>query len=309
MTSSSIVHQNLSTALIFEDDVDWDIRLRYQLETFASASTLLTQQSFPNLQEYPLEVSKNPEDPDSSIYNDSSPNPISPTLLSLPLSSLPLTQSDDASPYGSPATWDILWLGHCGVGFPRPPPTPGSTPPNQQNLILTNPNDSTVPLPKYMRAHPFGPLDALASSHPPHTRVYHRTSGGALCTVAYAVSQRGARRLLHEFGVKRWSRIWDVEMGDWCAGTGFPTSAVSGEEEIPRKAEEKGKKDERVCITVQPPIFAHHHPAGGESNIGGLGGGYARNVETKYVRLSVRMNMEALVRGEGVEEMVDQWPD
>jgi hypothetical protein len=89
------------------------------------------------------------------------------------------------------------------------------------NIVLTNSNDSTVPLPKYLRAHPFGPLDALAESHPPHTRVYHRASGGALCTVAYAVSQRGARKLLHEFRVKKWSRIWDVEMGDWCAGWEF----------------------------------------------------------------------------------------
>jgi len=67
--------------------------------------------------------------------------------------------------------------------------------------------------------------------------------------------------------------------------------------------------EQRACITSQPPMFAHHHPLGGESDIGGLGGGFARAVETKYVRKSVRMNLETLMRGGGEEEMVDQWPD
>jgi hypothetical protein len=215
----------------------------------------------------------------------------------------------------------------------------------RHNVLLTDPNEPTVPMPSYLRAHPFGPLDALGETHPPHTRVYHRASGGALCTVAYAVSQRGARRLLHEFGVKKWSRIWDVEMGDWCTGDDFteipapdslpPSSsqeqldaaklAAEYESKIPIPAAVGGgsargvekrdtatdekKKGQRKCITSQPPIFAHHHPEGGESNIGGLGGGYARSVETKYVRLSTRLNLEALLRGDAEETLVDQWPD
>jgi hypothetical protein len=71
--------------------------------------------------------------------------------------------------------------------------------------------------------------------------------------------------------------------------------------------------DERVCVTVQPPVFAHHHPSGGESDIGGLGGGFAKRYETKYLRYSVRMNLGTLVGrvgGEGdAEGLVDQWPD
>jgi hypothetical protein len=248
------------------------------------------------------------------------------------------------SPYGDPNNWDLLWLGHCGAGFPRPPPN--SEVIGRHNVILADPNDPTVPMPSYLRAHPFGPLDALGETHPPHTRVYHRASGGALCTVAYAVSQRGARRLLHEFGVKKWSRIWDVEMGDWCAGNDFteapkppPSSPAQGlldaakakidqtvqtHEDTPvtkpnsmsdgsvrkRESEDRRRKrGERKCITSQPPIFAHHHPLGGESNIGGLGGGYARDVETKYVRFSTRLNLEALLRGDAEETLVDQWPD
>jgi hypothetical protein len=32
-------------------------------------------------------------------------------------------------------------------------------------------------------------------------------------------------------------------------------------------------------------------------------------VETKYVRLSTRMNLEAQLRGDPEETLVDQWPD
>ncbi|PVH88839.1 glycosyltransferase family 25 protein [Cadophora sp. DSE1049] len=295
-------------ALIFEDDVDWDIRLRYQLDTFSGASRFLSTKPDPDLTGYHVESTMNPEDPEKSIHNDSSPYPISPALQSLLLSSAASGQPDISLPYGDPANWDVLWLGHCGAGFPRTPPT-DEIEQTVQNVILTHPNDHTVPLPKYLRAHPFGPLDALAASHSPHTRVYHRASGGALCTVAYAVSQRGARRLLHEFGVKRWSRIWDVEMGDWCAGQDAPPPKSPMPERRGISEKEKRSRSERVCVTVQPPIFAHHHPPGGESNIGGVGGGYARTVETKYVRLSVRLNLDALLRGEGEDDLVDQWPD
>jgi hypothetical protein len=132
------------------------------------------------------------------------------------------------SPYGDPENWDILWLGYCGAGFPRQPADTESSI-GRHNILLADPNDPTVPMPGHLRAHPFGPVDALGETHEPHTRVYHRASGGALCTVAYEVSQRGARRLLHKFGIKKWSRVWDVEMGDWCAGDGFamqPTRAL-----------------------------------------------------------------------------------
>ncbi|CZT51190.1 uncharacterized protein RSE6_12306 [Rhynchosporium secalis] len=258
-----VVHQNLTSALIFENDVDWDIRLRPRLDKFSAASRFPTQRF------------------DSDLFE----------------------------PYGDPANWDILWLGHCGAGFPRTPPTTQSKP-SIQNIILTNPHDQTVPLPKYLRAHPFGPLDALATSHAPHTRVYHRANGGALCTVAYAVSQRGARRLLHEFGVKRWIRIWDVEMGDWCAGSDHHDSGKDSSSHRRTSSEsESSMKMKRVCVTVQPPIFAHHHPPGGESNIGGVGEGYARTVETMYVRLSMRMNLEILLAGGTEEDLVDQWSD
>lgn len=347
------MYQNLSTALIFEDDVDWDVRIRSQLQTFALASRWLSDDpaTSKDVTHYSISVTQNPETAESSIHNDSSLNPIAKEVysVSLPSAMLDVQHRDPRiSPYGDPENWDLLWLGHCGAGFPRPPV--GADIVGRHNVLLADPNDPTVPMPSYLRAHPFGPLDALGETHNPHTRVYHRASGGALCTVAYAVSQRGARRLLHEFGVKKWSRIWDVEMGDWCAGDDFtkeetpdalppsPSQETLDAEKLAREKEkaplpspsedggvggvrdaihekrdtatdQRKKAGERKCITSQPPIFAHHHPEGGESNIGGLGGGYARAVETKYIRLSTRLNLEALLRGDVEETLVDQWPD
>jgi hypothetical protein len=97
------------------------------------------------------------------------------------------------SPYGDPGKWDLLWLRHRGAGFPRPPVDNEIATVGRHTVLLAVPNDPTVPMPKYLRAHPFGPIDALGEIHPPHTQVYHRASGGALCTVAYTVSQRGEK--------------------------------------------------------------------------------------------------------------------
>jgi len=201
------------------------------------------------------------------------------------------------SPYGDPGKWDLLWLRRCGAGFPRPPVDNELATVGRHNVLLAVPKDPTVPMPKYLRSHPVGSPNALGKKHPPHTRVYHRASGGALCTVAYAVNQWGARRLLRDFGLKKGSRIWDVEMGDWWAGEDFtgisvpvtlPTSqeqldsenfAAEYEFEIPMPAAVGGgsvrsvgkrdimtdgkKKGQRGRITSQPPIFAHYHSVGG----------------------------------------------
>ena len=74
-----IVDRNISTALIFEDDADWDVALRSQLVQFALGSRWLLSTS-PN----------------------NTTTPIWPTAnLTKPY-----------SPYGE--NWDLLWLGQCG---------------------------------------------------------------------------------------------------------------------------------------------------------------------------------------------------
>ncbi|KAH9865518.1 hypothetical protein J1614_009103 [Plenodomus biglobosus] len=345
-----VVEQNLTTAIILEDDVDWDIRVRQNLQRFALASRFLSNQH----RDLPTNLKKQIKQTPNSETEETAYKIIDIFNLAKLLPSLPLSSTYNptppkytpSSPYGDPSTWDILWLGHCGTGMPRP--HPNTTPSTNTNLVLTHHPDPTVPSPQHLKAHPFqGQPDALATTYPPHTRIYHRATGATLCTVAYAVSQRGARRLLHQFGVKAWNGIFDAELGRWCAGV-YPDSApravgtfgaaagtrqreeererdIRGRRAHGRRDEDavKNNPDNRLCLTTQPPIFAHHHPAKGESDIGGLGGGYARRYETKYLRYSVRMNLEGLVEsaardeggsGRGMDSgvgvgLVDQWPD
>jgi GR25 family glycosyltransferase involved in LPS biosynthesis len=304
-----VVQQNLTTALIMEDDVDWDVRIRQNLQRFALASRFLAEEKddLSKAKKYKIEKRPNPETPEAGfqILNE---HAITLNLPSLPLSSIyPSSHQKPkiSSPYGDPAEWDILWIGHCGANFPRMSKTHEEHDTTIANVILTHSDDDTVPVGRHLKAHPFqGSLDPLADAYPPHTRVYHRATGGTLCTVAYAVSQRGARRLLHQFGTKGWNNIFDSEMGRWCAGE---DPNMGRNAHPPPPGDKKGT--ERVCLTSQPPIFAHHHPMEGESDIGGLGGGYARRHETKYLRLSVRMNLEKIVEGVERDELVDQWPD
>lgn len=296
--------QNLTTAFIVEDDVDWDIRVRQNLQRFALASQYLcsarNDQYSPPKAFFEEHINKETNDTAFKILDASA---IPKTLFSIPLSTAmnyKKPPSTPTSPYGDSSQWDVLWLGHCGTGMPRSPPQETRI----TNTILTLPHDFTVPSPRHLKAHPFqGSPDALASTYAPHTRLYHSATGGTLCTVGYAVSQRGARRLLHRFGVKGWSAIFDAELGRWCAGVDGDVARDEGGGGF----DTEGK--ERLCITTQPPIFAHHHPLGGQSDIGGLGGGFARRFETKYLGLSVRMNLERLVWGMGRGELVDQWPD
>ncbi|KAF2030126.1 hypothetical protein EK21DRAFT_100696 [Setomelanomma holmii] len=310
----------LLAAFILEDDVDWDVRVRQNLQRFALASRFLSScnehfKNSPNLKNH-IDYRPSTETEEmafKSIDNRNVPH----TLASLPLASVsdsrnpPQRHGLEAhmSPYGDPKTWDILWLGHCGAGLPRDSQRRSSSlkhrpPATASNLILTYANDSTVPVGRYLKAHPFqGYQDAFSTAFPSHTRIYHRSTGGELCTVGYAVSQRGARRLLHQFGLKGWNGIFDSELGRWCAGED-PNMGP----DYPQPAHGAHEK-ERVCMTTQPPIFAHHHPMQGESDIGGLGGGYARKYETPFLRYSVRMNLENLVQGKGERDLTDQWPD
>lgn len=73
-----MVHERISTAIVFEDDSDWDIDLRTQLEQFAQGSRYIT-----------------------SSWSESK------DLKGK------ANGGDANSPYGE--DWDMLWLGHCGV--------------------------------------------------------------------------------------------------------------------------------------------------------------------------------------------------
>ncbi|KAI0172901.1 glycosyltransferase family 25 protein [Hypoxylon sp. FL1284] len=243
-----VVDEGLGSALVVEDDIDWDVRLKPQLRGLAAASRAWL---------------------DESGLADAGGD------------------DDVRSAYGG--GWDVQWLGHCGAALPglRDPPVAPPT-------VIAMPGDDTVPAPQHLKPHPFAPRDRLGAEYPPHTRVVH-ASAGNVCTLAYAVSRRGARRLLSEFGA-RYDAQWDIVLQKWCEG---------GSGSTPDRAAARP-----VCLTVQPPLFSHYYPkGGGGSDIQGQGGGYARGTGTPYVRLSVRQNMRQLVTGAPFGDMVDQLPD
>ncbi|CAN9108126.1 unnamed protein product [Alternaria alternata] len=164
------VDHNLTTALIFEDDVDWDIRIRQNLQRFALASRFLSGNHGISTVKDKLETHTNTETEDTAFKIIDTSN-LPKTLTSLPLSSIPSYSSNPhISPYGDPTQWDILWLGHCGTGMPRPALSP-HIPINHRHstttTILTQPNDFTVPSAQHLKAHPFqGDPDALATPSP-----------------------------------------------------------------------------------------------------------------------------------------------
>ncbi|TQN73707.1 Procollagen galactosyltransferase 1 [Colletotrichum shisoi] len=261
-----IVRQNLSSALILEDDVDWDIRIRSQLHDFALATHALTQP----LLEAP-----------SSFVDSTYPKPseISPgTVPDIPFDHLPATVPPTFSPYGD--DWDLLWIGHCGMHFPFPD---RSVP----KARVIHSNDVTVAPKKNLWT--FNIPFTLKEKYPEHTRAVHHVQEG-VCTLGYAVSQKGAaRRLLQEVALKNVSDAVDILLRFFCEGG-------------------KGRKSHN-CLTSQPAFFHHHRPAGPMSSMSDIDNhdGFRDTSMTDMVRWSVRLNADALL--EGRTDFVDQYPD
>ncbi|KAK9795975.1 putative Glycosyltransferase family 28 N-terminal domain-containing protein [Seiridium cardinale] len=216
-----VVRRNLSSALILEDDADWDVRIRDQLDSFALSTRALIQ---------PLEGTE-------VGYADSTyPRPPlgpMPTVPDISFNQLPHTTVPIVSPYGD--DWDVLWLGHCGMHFPV-----------RDNIVIPKGRvvhtDPTVPQQQYLWTIS-NPND-IKEQYPNHTRVVHHVQDG-VCSLGYAVSQKGARRMLYELGLKNFNAGFDILLRWFCEGV-----------------EGRGYHN---CLTVQPGLFQHHRFAGPKS--------------------------------------------
>jgi len=173
-----MVQHNINSALILEDDADFDVRLHMELDAFASASRSLVQPRT------------------AATYAMSE-------TFEIPLNNLPETAPPTTSPYGD--NWDILWLGHCGANARRR---------SASQPIIYSYNDSTVSDPSYIHTV-LGMYNGLINHHPPHTRLYDLTNTG-ICSQAIAVSLRGAKRLLHEASMERRMEAMDYVLNDFC---------------------------------------------------------------------------------------------
>jgi len=126
--------------------------------------------------------------------------------------------------------------------------------------------------------------------YPDHTRLTHHVYV-PVCTVAYAVSQRGARRILYELSVRNYTSQFDNMLREMCDG-------------------EEMRSVKLTCLTTQPALFMHWYPRGNrkkESSIDDRDG-WREEAGSMNIRWSVRSNMEKLIKGE-TGDWVDQWPD
>jgi len=241
LTSHSVVENNWTTALIFEADVDWDVRVRDVLTDVALASeAVLSRRQQP----------------------------------AVDLSEISFPDTSPISPYGD--GWDLLWLGHCGMQIKE-----------DSNVVMME-NDGTVPEVQFVHtwdAQEKSPLE----NFPPHTRLVFETEG-CVCSLAYAVTQQGARQLLNSLGLHRLNAPVDIMLREWCDGTN---------EDVPH-----------VCVGTLPTVFASHRPAGstaGDSDMGTPAEGFRDRGFTQNIRWSVRMNMDRILRGQ--TDFEDQFPD
>ncbi|KAL2855972.1 hypothetical protein BJY01DRAFT_242911 [Aspergillus pseudoustus] len=195
-----IVHESLGSAIVMEDDADWDVSLKTQLQSFAIAVRAL-------------------QSADSQTSSSSS-----------------TTNSQSDSPYGP--DWDILWLGHCGIDC---------LPPTTHPSFVTD-TDPTTPQPHHFLPY-WRDTPPQADSLPASSRLTCRITDG-VCSLLYAVSLRGARRILAALSVDP-SEVasngeidtgaqFDVSLGRLC-GSGSLTCfaaypALTGGYEAPRAA-------------------------------------------------------------------------
>ena len=269
LTVIRIIEQNVTSALVLEDDVDWDTRIKCQLKDFAKASRTLLQ---------PLANSKDtfldPTYPRPG--NDSHPDSLEVA------ENFWKTAEPATSPYGDIDRWDLFWLGHCGCRFPRQ--SDGNVPLGRAVVS----NDDTVPERQHL-AMEYG-SNELMREYPHHTRVVSRAWQNT-CTIGYAISQPGARRLLYELSVHKMTGTTDMMLRSICQGSeGRPV---------------------RNCLTAQPQLFQHHRPRGHRSDISDISDhsieGYNERAFTQNIRWSTRLNLANLI--DDSPEIIDQFRD
>lgn len=261
-----IIEQNLTSALVMEDDVDWDVRIKSQMQDFARGSRLLLQPLEGTTDQF-LDPSY-PHPSEGQVPLDFDINKFNTTL--------PYT-----SPYGDVDRWDLLWLGHCGGRFAQP--ADEQTPLGRAII----PNDETVPEPQHIELQ-LGNR-RLMDQYPAHTRVVSR-GFGTVCTLAYGISQAGARRFFYELAVNRMDGPLDLLYRRLCDGL------------MDRK--------QRTCLSVQPQLFQHHRPIANKntfSDITGHGNGMNKVAFTRNIRWSARLNFAKLVDDE--TDYVDLFKD
>ncbi|KAL8728881.1 MAG: hypothetical protein Q9166_005121 [cf. Caloplaca sp. 2 TL-2023] len=222
----NIVNNRLSSALIFEDDADWDISFRSQLLNFAQGSQW---------------------------------------LLNTPSGHTP------HSPYGD--DWDLLWLGHCALAPIKDDP---------RRVLMEN-DPSTTPW-----SHRFNLGEIPDMTHYDNTTRIMYASDGGTCLYAYALSYRGAQKILFYLSMSYYHKPVDFGIHDMC----------------------NDHSREFRCIGVFPQLVDSHRGAGSSSKDSDISKGNEvdrkKGFSYNIVR-STRLNVGHLIVGEA-EKIESQWP-
>ncbi|KAF1988739.1 glycosyltransferase family 25 protein [Aulographum hederae CBS 113979] len=273
---TKIVEEGVESALIIEGDADWDVRIKSEMLNFAKASNMLLQ---------PLVPASSAAEQDEPQYADATflDPENSPDSDEIPFDAPPSTIPPTKSPYGD--NWDLLWLGHCGTQFP----TSKSTPETPRGRVVQQ-NDPTVPEYRHFTYYFEKEPTIKQGVYGNHTRFYFHTRKN-VCTIAYAISQKGARELLYELALNKMNDAQDIMHRQFCDG-------------------DKGRRH-HTCLTTIPELFQSHRPAGLMSSFSDIAvktsDKVAEKAWTANIRWSARMNMRKMLEGEGGFE--DQYPD
>ncbi|KAH9866195.1 hypothetical protein J1614_008760 [Plenodomus biglobosus] len=211
----------LETALILEDDVDWDIRLRsVQIPLAASAA----RQLLPPIRSH---------HPFANFRNS------------------------HMQYWGNHDAWDLLYLGHCGDYFDEVTKDGIDTSRQSFNLsAMPHVTYEDPTLPPEPELHPFTQQLFRLLKMPQQSRVMHR-SKFPLCSFGYAVTRPAAMRLLDDLAPPRYQkngpRAFDVALLHACGkGDSIPSPT-------PESAESMALPPGLRCWTLNSELF-HHMP-------------------------------------------------
>lgn len=271
LTMHRMIEQSITSALILEDDADWDIRIKSQMQSFAEASRLLLQPA--------------------SVSNTSHETFLDPSYPSHYSNKQPLdlhvgnhdTIAPTSSPYGDIERWDMLWLGHCGSQLP----TPDNKPLRMGRALIHD--DQTMPEPQHLFFRTNG---SELLSYPPKTRVVAQATN-ALCLQGYALSLPGAKKVVYELGLHKVTAAVDVDYQAMCENSDPERLSFTCLAPHPEIFAQHRVKGNRARLTDNLP----DGDMGNEE-----GSAYSRNI-----RWSTKMNFDRLISGK--EDYVDLFKD
>lgn len=185
--------------------------------------------------------------------------------------------SEPTSPYGD--DWDLLWLGHCG--------TRNREDEDQKYYVI---HDDPTAVPQHLWGYPRRqPNLTPAALRGQNSRVIYSPVRG-LCMFGYALSLRGAQRLLYHQSISGQAAVSDRALQRICNNRfmGFK------------------------CFAPYPTLIGTHKAAGvtakdsDREDTSKARGGFREVAETGQIVYSTRLNMERLMMGN--QSVRSQWP-